>query len=229
MLVTLTLDPESINSFKGILTATLVGLMIFLGLIVYKKSRGNSVNINDPNDFYYLGFIFTIYSLIAGFLPYAFTPTGVALNEKTVLSAFGLGMLTTFVGLAGRQVLLQLFDKPDDETENTRIRIQNKATEFSDSLQKLTERMNNNMDKFANKFEKTNAKITEVSNKFSEQFEKVSTSIEKMENKFDGAINKFVSIQTRKKLIFSGFLTRWKELVIVLRFRYLKSAQMLKN
>ena len=199
MLVTIKLEQESINSVKGILTATLVGLMIFLGLIIYKKSRGNSVNINDPNDFYYLGFIFTIYSLIAGFLPYAFIPTGEVINEKKVLSAFGLGMLTTFVGLAGRQILLQLFDKPDDETENTRIRIQNKATEFSDSLQKLTERMNNNMDKFANKFEKTNAKITEVSNKFSEQFEKVSTSLEKMENKFDGAINKFVSIADKKE------------------------------
>ena len=198
MLVTLFSDPENILIFKSILTLTLVGLMIFLGLIVYKKSRGDLVNTNDPNDFYYLGFIFTIYSLIAGFLPYAFIE-GEVTNEKTVLSAFGLGMLTTFIGLAGRQVLFQLFDKPDDETENTRIRIQNKATQFSDNLQTLTERMNNNMNSFANEFEKANFRITEVSNKFSKQFEKVSSSLEGIENKFNAAINRFVSLADKKE------------------------------
>ena len=40
-------------------------------------------------------------------------------------------MLTTFVGMAGRQILLQLFDKPDVDTENTQIRIKNSA-EFSE-------------------------------------------------------------------------------------------------
>ena len=159
--------------------------MGFLGFLIYKKSTTIYINVNDPDYFYYLGFIFTIGSLIAGFLPIAFGGITQRFQYETILSAFGLGMLTTLIGLIGRMVLIQLFEKTDADTESAVEKISITAEGFSESLQKVNYRINNDMKQFAEEFKKTNTQITKATNKFSAQLEKSTSSIESLEKKME--------------------------------------------
>ena len=199
MLVTIQSDATNIP-LKILLTVTLVLLMIFLGIITYNKSKTDFFSSNDPDNFYYLGFIFTIASLIAGFIPFAYTDVkDLSENQNAVLSAFGLGMLTTFVGMAGRQIMLQLFDKTDVDTEDTQIRIKNSAEKFSRNMQRVTNRMDNSMNEFADNLKTTNTQITKITNKFSDQFGKIADSFTVVEERLNGSVAKFISLTEKKR------------------------------
>ena len=58
-------------------------------------------------------------------------------------------MLTTLVGLVGRMVLIQLFDKTDADTESAVVKITNAAEGFSRTLQQVNVRISNDMIQFA--------------------------------------------------------------------------------
>ena len=79
--------------------AIVVSLMMFYGFILGLRSRFALASESDGETFYYLGFIYTLATLVATFTPLLSVGS---VNSKQVLGYFGLGLITTFVGLAGR-------------------------------------------------------------------------------------------------------------------------------
>src|SRR5262245_58328597 len=87
------------------MTALVVGLMLVYGVFLWIRSRTAYAADTDGETFYYLGFIYTLATLVATFAPLLNSPARP--ESRHVLGLFGLGLITTFVGLAGRIVFAQ--------------------------------------------------------------------------------------------------------------------------
>jgi hypothetical protein len=99
------------------MTAIVVGLMVVYGVYLWVRSRTAYVSETDGETFYYLGFIYTLATLVATFVP--LLNSSERLDSRHVLGFFGLGLITTFVGLAGRIAFAQTSPgasaRPDDD------------------------------------------------------------------------------------------------------------------
>ena len=97
--------------------ALVVGMMLVYGVFLWLRSRTEYASDSDGETFYYLGFIYTLATLVATFAPLlnASEPP----DSRQVLGLFGLGLITTFIGLAGRIVFAQTspgaFASPEDD------------------------------------------------------------------------------------------------------------------
>ena len=85
--------------------ALVVGLMLVYGVVLWIRSRTEYASEGDGETFYYLGFIYTLATLVATFAP--LLNSSERPETRQVLGLFGLGLSTTFVGLAGRIVFSQ--------------------------------------------------------------------------------------------------------------------------
>lgn len=102
-----------------VMIGIVVALMLVYGGAVWVRSKTHYATEGDGETFYYLGFIFTLATLVATFAPLLGTETKP--ESKVVLGLFGLGLITTFVGLAGRIFFFQLAgDQPDSADERAR-------------------------------------------------------------------------------------------------------------
>jgi hypothetical protein len=87
------------------MVALVVGLMVVYGAVLWIRSKTHETADGDGETFYYLGFIYTLATLVATFVP--LLNSGERPETRHVLGMFGLGLITTFVGLAGRIVFAQ--------------------------------------------------------------------------------------------------------------------------
>ncbi len=85
-----------------------VGLMLVYGVVLWIRSRTEHASEHDGETFYYLGFIYTLVTLVATFAP--LLNSAERPESRHVLGLFGLGLITTFVGLTGRNRVTQQFD-----------------------------------------------------------------------------------------------------------------------
>jgi chromosome segregation ATPase len=88
-----------------VLVSAVLGLMVIFGVIVWARSRTGQAADTDGETFYYLGFIYTLLTLVATFTP--LLSATAKPSTQQVLGLFGLGLITTFLGLAGRVFFLQ--------------------------------------------------------------------------------------------------------------------------
>jgi hypothetical protein len=99
------------------MTAVVVGLMLAYGVLLWIRSRTAYASETDGETFYYLGFIYTLATLVATFAP--LLNSSERPESRNVLGFFGLGLITTFVGLAGRIVFAQTtpgaLARPEDD------------------------------------------------------------------------------------------------------------------
>jgi hypothetical protein len=91
--------------------------MVVYGIVLWIRSRRAQGSDTDGETFYYLGFIYTLATLVATFAPLLNSPERP--ESRHVLGLFGLGLITTLVGLVGRIVFAQtsaevLADPGDD-------------------------------------------------------------------------------------------------------------------
>ena len=87
------------------MVALVVGMMMVYGVFLWIRSRTEYASDGDGETFYYLGFIYTLATLVATFAP--LLNSSQRLDSRRVLGLFGLGLVTTFVGLTGRIVFAQ--------------------------------------------------------------------------------------------------------------------------
>jgi len=85
--------------------AVVVALMLVYGVVIWARSQTEYASETDGETFYYLGFIYTLATLVATFAP--LLNSSERPESRHVLGLFGLGLITTFVGLAGRIVFAQ--------------------------------------------------------------------------------------------------------------------------
>jgi hypothetical protein len=99
----------------NIVAALTVALMVAYGTTAFQIPLVRMRLDRLGDNFYYLGFIFTLASLSAALLQ---LQGGVRIEE--LLGSFGIALVTTIVGIAGRVLFVQLRSEVDDIEEHVR-------------------------------------------------------------------------------------------------------------
>ena len=97
------------------IAAGAVALMLIYGLIALQMPMVRLRPDRLGDNFYYLGFIFTLASLSAALFQFR---EGIQIND--ILGGFGIALVTTIVGIIGRVVFLQMRSEIDDVEEAVR-------------------------------------------------------------------------------------------------------------
>jgi hypothetical protein len=127
------------GSWHWTMTALVVGLMVVYGVVLWLRSRTGSAAEGDGETFYYLGFIYTLATLVATFAP--LLNAAERPESRHVLGLFGLGLVTTFVGLAGRIVFAQTVAGGGASPEESARRLGDAYAEAARSIEKSTVRI----------------------------------------------------------------------------------------
>jgi hypothetical protein len=103
------------NYNPDLVTAFAVSLMVIYGLVAYRipavKLRADRLGDN----FYYLGFIYTLASLSV-----ALMQLRDGADIQPILASFGIALFTTIVGVSGRVVFVQMRGEIDEIEEQSR-------------------------------------------------------------------------------------------------------------
>jgi methyl-accepting chemotaxis protein len=94
-----------------------VAIMIAYGAIAYRMPLVQMRLDRLGDNFYYLGFIYTLASLSAALLQLQLFP---GLEVQQLLGSFGIALVTTIVGIAGRVLFVQLRSELDDVEDRAR-------------------------------------------------------------------------------------------------------------
>src|SRR5262245_50742306 len=119
--------------------ALVVGMMVVYGVLLWLRSRTEYASDSDGETFYYLGFIYTLATLVATFAP--LLNSSERPESRHVLGLFGLGLITTFVGLAGRIVFAQTSPTALANPEEDARRLGNAYAEAARAIEKSTVRI----------------------------------------------------------------------------------------
>jgi hypothetical protein len=161
------------------MVALVVGLMVVYGALLWIRSKTDNAADGDGETFYYLGFIYTLATLVATFAP--LLNSGGRLETRYVLGMFGLGLITTFVGLAGRIVFAQTVSEDASGLEDSARRLGDAYTEAARSIERSTVRIVRAQERAEGHLNEayTNAvdSIQLVSGRATEQLEAVSAQI----------------------------------------------------
>src|SRR5262245_12129060 len=119
--------------------ALVVGLMVVYGVLLWIRSRTAYAAETDGETFYYLGFIYTLATLVATFAPLLNSTERP--ESRQVLGLFGLGLVTTFVGLAGRIVFAQTSAAAPGQPEDDARRLGDAYAEAARAIERSTVRI----------------------------------------------------------------------------------------
>lgn len=104
------------NYNSDIVAGLAVALMVAYGLIAYRIPEVHIHLDRLGDNFYYLGFIYTLASMSAALIQLRSDP-----NIEAILGSFGIALVTTIVGVAGRVIFSQMRTETDDvEAANRR-------------------------------------------------------------------------------------------------------------
>lgn len=144
----------------GVLLAFLSHQAWFLPLIVffvytiaaYKPAVATGTVFEFADSVYYLGFTLTIASLLASLEP--FSPVGLP-NPEKVFHYFGLGMLTTLVGVIARTMLQTFHRLPAETLEEVNQRLTAEARRYIEQLSALNDSVGRTVTRTVSTFEQS--------------------------------------------------------------------------
>ena len=119
--------------------ALVVGLMLVYGVVLWIRSTTEHASEGDGETFYYLGFIYTLATLVATFAP--LLNSAERPDTRQVLGLFGLGLSTTFVGLAGRIVFAQTGPAAVGSPEHNARKLADAYAEAARAIERSTVRI----------------------------------------------------------------------------------------
>jgi hypothetical protein len=119
--------------------ALVIGLMVVYGVVLWLRSRTAHASEGDGETFYYLGFIYTLATLVATFAP--LLNSSERPDIRHVLGLFGLGLSTTFVGLVGRIVFAQTSAEAAASPEDSARRLGDAYAEAAHAIERSTVRI----------------------------------------------------------------------------------------
>ena len=119
--------------------ALVVGLMMVYGVLLGLRSRSEYAADGDGETFYYLGFIYTLATLVATFAPLLNSTERP--DTRQVLGLFGLGLSTTFVGLAGRIVFAQTWPAAPSGPEDSAQKLGEAYADAARAIERSTVRI----------------------------------------------------------------------------------------
>ena len=115
------------------------GLMLVYGVVLWLRSRTAYASEGDGETFYYLGFIYTLATLVATFAP--LLNAAERPDIRHVLGLFGLGLSTTFVGLVGRIVFANTSADAAKGPEDEAQRLGDAYSQAAEAIERSTVRI----------------------------------------------------------------------------------------
>lgn len=158
-------------------TVILLGLMVLYSWVVYNNP---DVSIDIKADgIYYLGLLFTFAALVATLI---FSGDSLSVSEQ-LLSNFGIALITTIVGLAGRVWFTMVQNSPGDLSASATQSLSDAAAAMKTQIVKAEEKM-----------EELVWHLTQSVNTWQEAFKEIRALPESVKNAnehFQGATNRF--------------------------------------
>ena len=140
-------------------------------------------NADVPGDakgdsIYYLGLLFTFAALVAALITFDWgTPTGDASGTTGSIRNFGIALLTTIVGLAGRVWFTMSHESPGDIVETARSQLEEAVSQMKDSL----DRARDDLDIMAGKFRASSIGMGEMSETIAESTKRTAETCEALD------------------------------------------------
>ena len=159
--------------------ALVVGLMLVYGVLLWIRSRTEYASEGDGETFYYLGFIYTLATLVATFAPLLNSTERP--DTRQVLGLFGLGLSTTFVGLAGRIVFAQTGPAAAGSPEHNARKLADAYAEAARAIERSTVRIVHAQQRAEGHLNESYSSAVEaigtLSVRVTEQFDAMSTEV----------------------------------------------------
>ena len=119
-----------------LIAVVMAGLMMLFGAVV----RGTEVSADAKGDsVYYLGLLFTFVALVAALVSFDWEAD--ATRTLGIVRNFGIALLTTIVGLAGRVWYAMSQDAPGDLEEAIRRDLEDSVSEMKGSLDRVRDQL----------------------------------------------------------------------------------------
>lgn len=119
----------------GLWVMPIVAMVVYAAIAHGPAVREGSV-FEFADAFYYLGFTLSVGSLLAALDPFHL---GADIDAKRIFHLFGLGMLTTIIGVVGRTGLQIFYRTPSENLESTNRRLIEEAEIFLGRIRNLSE------------------------------------------------------------------------------------------
>ncbi|HEX6980229.1 MAG TPA: hypothetical protein VF342_13105 [Alphaproteobacteria bacterium] len=161
--------------------STVVAALAMIAYFLYGLTRAKSERNTErfADSLYYLGFIFTLGALFLAMSPW-FQESG-QITSQNIIQKFGIAILTTFIGMSLRIILLQLRQTVSDQEEEARESIARYVTDLNVEVSRtLTE---------IREFRKAAVKsVTDAAGDLARQMQQISASSEKAVSSANDAI-----------------------------------------
>lgn len=128
----------------------LFAILIMLSYLVHglRRAQRNGYVMEFSDSFYYLGFTLTMAALLGSLKPFSWI-AGETPEPADVLQHFGLGMITTLIGVFGRTTLQMYYRTPDETLEATNQQIAAAAEQYLGRLEQLNAQVTASLDSSA--------------------------------------------------------------------------------
>jgi hypothetical protein len=157
-----------------------IGWMLFLLRVLWIKSE-DDYEESDADYFYYLGFIFTISTLAISFVPeILFSDGRKTISNKELLTSFGLGLITTIVGLVGRIILYLKYEKHITGAEDAVQRMSIVGDRFAKELSILTASMRSNLEEISKSYDYSSASLKDSTSNLSTEIKSLVVDLQEL-------------------------------------------------
>jgi hypothetical protein len=205
--------------------ALVVGLMLVYGVVLWLRSRTEYASEGDGETFYYLGFIYTLATLVATFAP--LLNSAERPDTRQVLGLFGLGLSTTFVGLAGRIVFGQTGPAAVGSPEHNARKLADAYAEAARAIERSTVRIVHAQQRAEGHLNESYAgavdAIRTLSGRVTEQFDAMSAEMMK---RFGAVIDR---INTETESTFANLRSRAARDVETASLQVVKTHEVVKE
>jgi len=113
--------------------------MVFYFLYGHSRSVRGGFVLEFADSLYYLGFTLTLMALFGSLEPFQWGEQK-PLDPDSVMHHFGLGLITTLLGVIGRTALHMFYRTPVESIESINRKIAEEANDYLDTLRLLNER-----------------------------------------------------------------------------------------
>lgn len=134
----------------GFWPVPILAMVAFL-VVGYGPARESGIVYEFADSFYYLGFTLSVGSLLASLEPFNFVNRP---DPETIFHYFGLGMLTTLVGVVGRTMLQSYHRLPSETLESVNRQLEERGREYVETLSQLDARIRDTMEATAGTYER---------------------------------------------------------------------------
>ena len=152
-------------------------------MVIY---AGVTKDIDIPNDakgdsIYYLGLLFTFAALVAALIAFNWDSEGNAASASGSIRNFGIALLTTIVGLAGRVWFTMSKESPGDVEDAVRFQLDEAVSRMKQSL----DRARNELEIMAHQFQVSSEGLREVAESVGAGTRQAATTINGLQGQTD--------------------------------------------